>query len=79
MSIILPEGATIDDLGNKIFAQAAEIKRLRAALEFYRDPVAWKKKHDPNNDIQIPDFYSETSFGDTAEVALTVGQPVDKT
>lgn len=45
-------------------------ERLRAALEFYRDPVAWKKLHDPHDDVRVPDFYSETSFGDTAEVAL---------
>lgn len=49
---------------------SAEIAGLRAALEFYADPVAWKAKHDPQNDIQVPDFYSETSFGDTAVAAL---------
>lgn len=49
---------------------ADEIERLRAALEFYRDPVAWKKLHDPNDDVRVPDFYRETSFGDTAEGAL---------
>jgi len=42
----------------------------RKALEFYADPFAWKKKHDPENDVQVPDFYSETSFGDMASEAL---------
>lgn len=55
----------------------AEIERLRVALEFYRDPFTWKKKHDPGDDVQVPDFYSETSFGDTAEVALAVQQKGD--
>lgn len=50
--------------------QRAEIERLRAALEFYADPASWKKQHDPDNDVQIPDFYSETSFADTAIAAL---------
>ncbi len=44
---------------------------IRDALEFYTDPFAWKKKHDPDNDVQVPDFYSETSFGDTAGEALS--------
>lgn len=42
----------------------------RRALEFYADPFAWKAKHDPENDVSIPDFYSETSFGDFANTAL---------
>lgn len=45
-------------------------KALRAALEFYRNPFAWKKLHDPHDDVRVPDFYSETSFGDTAAEAL---------
>lgn len=55
----------------KIEEQRRTIKGLREALEFYADPFAWKKKHDPENDIQVPDFYSETSFGDTATAALS--------
>jgi hypothetical protein len=43
---------------------------VREALEFYADPFAWKKKHDPGDDVRVPDFYSETSFGDTAVAAL---------
>jgi hypothetical protein len=41
------------------------------ALEFYADPWTWKKLHDPEDLIRIPDFYSETSFGDTARTALS--------
>lgn len=58
---------------------AAEITKLRAqrdaaarALSFYADPFAWKAAQDPNDDISVPDFYSETSFGDTAAEALSV-------
>ena len=47
----------------------------RKALEFYADPFAWKKKHDPENDVQVPDFYSETSFGDMASEALATHPP----
>lgn len=42
----------------------------REVLEFYADPFAWKRKHDPQDVIGIPDFYSETSFGDRAAEAL---------
>lgn len=52
---------------------------VRGALKFYADPFAWKKKHDPDDVVRIPDFYSETSFGDTAVealVALASSQPV---
>jgi hypothetical protein len=45
---------------------------VRTALEFYADPFAWKKEHDPENDVQVPDFYSEINFGDTAEAALAL-------
>lgn len=41
-------------------------------LSFYADPFAWKAAHDPENDISVPDFYSETSFGDTAAEALAL-------
>lgn len=46
--------------------QAERLTETHAALLFYADPFAWKKLHDPENDVQVPDFYSETSFGDTA-------------
>lgn len=52
----------------------AELQRhkagLRDALAFYADPAAWKRRHDPEDDVRIPDFYDETSFGDTAKAAL---------
>ncbi len=60
----------MDMVAAKIESDAKVIAVLRKALEFYADPAAWKTKYDPHNDIQIPDFYSETSFGDTAIVAL---------
>ncbi len=44
--------------------------KIRDILEFYANPRAWKLKHDPENDIGVPDFYSELSFGDMAEEAL---------
>jgi hypothetical protein len=46
------------------------IKRMRAALEFYKDPIAWKRANDPHNDIQVPAFYDELCFGDEAADAL---------
>lgn len=46
------------------------LPELVSALEFYADPWAWKKLHDPDDLVRIPDFYSETSFGDTARAAL---------
>ncbi len=60
----------IPEFQAEIARQVKVIAVLRKALEFYADPAAWKTKYDPHNDIQIPDFYSETSFGDTAIVAL---------
>lgn len=42
----------------------------REVMEFYADPFAWKKKNDPQNLVQIPDFYSELSFGGAATEAL---------
>lgn len=53
-------------------AATSDAERLRNVLEFYADPFAWKKRHDPDNSIQVPDFYSETSFGDTAAEALSI-------
>lgn len=55
---------------DRALAAESQLKIAREALRFYADPFAWKKLHDPENDLQIPDFYSETSFGDTAIVAL---------
>lgn len=51
-------------------AAAAQANAVREALEFYADPFAWKKKHDPEDVIRVPDFYGETSFGDMAIEAL---------
>ena len=45
-------------------------ERMRRALEFYADPIAWKKKNDPDDLVRIPDFYSELSFGDKAKEVL---------
>lgn len=50
----------------------AERDAAARALTFYADPFAWKAAHDPGDDISVPDFYSETSFGDTAVEALSV-------
>ena len=52
------------------FKHEATIKKLRAALEFYADPAAWKREHDPDDSVQIPDFYSETDFATMAIEAL---------
>lgn len=60
------------ELQDDILAAKTEIERLRAALRFYADPYAWKKENDPDDDVHVPDFYSETSFGDTAVVALGI-------
>lgn len=46
------------------------IQQAVEALQFYADPFAWKKLHDPDDNVRVPDFYSETSFGDTAQEAL---------
>ena len=43
----------------------------KEALEFYADPIAWKKQHDLEDNVVVPDFYEETSFGDMAKEALT--------
>jgi hypothetical protein len=48
------------------------IAELEAALRFYADP--YKFTDCRGNDIQVPDFYSETDFGETARVALKGGQ-----
>ena len=45
---------------------ADEIERLRAALRFYAEPHG--------DGVQIPDFYSELDFGETARAALAKGE-----
>ncbi len=50
---------------------------MREALTFYADPFAWKAKHDPDDVVRIPDFYSETSFGDKAADALAETRRTD--
>jgi hypothetical protein len=50
----------------------AEIERLRSALRFYAEPYKYTDIH--GDDIQVPDFYSETDFGETARLALE-GKP----
>jgi hypothetical protein len=66
--------AHVDDGGGLTHRNAidllAAVERLRAALDFYADPLTWKRQHDPRDDIPIPDFYSELSFGDRARDAL---------
>jgi len=47
---------------------AQEIERLRAALRFYAEPYKYTDIH--GDDVQVPDFYSETDFGETARLAL---------
>jgi hypothetical protein len=48
--------------------QAARIAELEAALRFYADPFKYTDIH--GDDVQVPDFYSETDFGETARAAL---------
>ena len=50
----------------EIYRLRGEIKRLRETLEFYANPYG-KCKY-------VPDFYSELSFGETAEDALKEGE-----
>jgi hypothetical protein len=57
-------------LHDALAAEREARERMREALEFYADPFTWKKLHDPENDVQIPDFYSECCFGETAQAAL---------
>ena len=47
---------------------AARIAKLEAALRFYADPSKYTDIH--GDDVQVPDFYSETDFGETARAAL---------
>jgi hypothetical protein len=47
---------------------AQEIERLRAALRFYAEPYKYTDIH--GDDVQVPDFYSETDFGETARLTL---------
>jgi hypothetical protein len=49
----------------------------KEALEFYADPIAWKKQHDLEDSVRVPDFYDETSFGDMAKEALASLQGED--
>jgi hypothetical protein len=51
---------------------------IREALEFYAYPWAWKKIHDPQDIIGIPDFYSELSFGSAAKEAIAVIEAASK-
>ncbi len=53
-----------------LYARSTPSQGVVEALEFYADPFAWKKKHDPDDVVRVPDFYSETSFGDTALEAI---------
>ena len=48
------------------------ITKLEAALRFYADPFKYTDIH--GDDVQVPDFYSETDFGETARVALEGGK-----
>lgn len=65
------------DLKNSDNKEMLDERKIREALEFYSDPLKWKK--DNNSDIQIPDFYSELSFGDMADEALSYDpwQPIE--
>jgi hypothetical protein len=49
-------------LTSAVAAQQEELRRLREALEFYADP---RGRCD-----QVPDFYDELCFGETAQAAL---------
>ncbi len=63
-------------LGQRTYNEVAEhIAEIESALRFYADPFAWKKQNDPADVIRVPDFYSETSFGDTALAALQSSTP----
>ena len=44
------------------------IEKLEAALRFYAEP--WKYTDYHGDDVQVPDFYSELDFGETARKAL---------
>jgi predicted enzyme related to lactoylglutathione lyase len=66
----MTERSTVEKLRSFEADLIAENARLRAALQFYADPFDWKKKHDRDDDMRIPDFYSEMCFGDTAREAL---------
>lgn len=65
------EGCPAGDFGPCDCTDLPQTEQVREALEFYADPFAWKKKNDPEDVVRIPDFYSETSFGDTAIEALS--------
>jgi len=64
-----PGGQLIEmSLGEYVARKNAEIERLRAALRFYAEPYKYTDIH--GDDVQVPDFYSETDFGETARLAL---------
>ena len=58
----------IGEAATQIERLRAENERLRAALRFYADP--WKYTDCHGDDVQVPDFYSELDFGETARAAL---------
>ena len=59
-----------ENVKNKIACQRKDdrIAELEAALRFYADPFKYTDIH--GDDVQVPDFYSETDFGETARAAL---------
>lgn len=73
-SLLRGEAEALDrshkDLGHRLAEAGRENAKLRETLAYYADPFAWKKAHDPDDDMRIPDFYSEMEFGDKAREAL---------
>lgn len=57
---------------NEIEELEDRISALEAALRFYADPSKYTDIH--GDDVQVPDFYSETDFGETARVVLAGGK-----
>jgi hypothetical protein len=53
--------------------EAAWVGKVREALEFYASPHS--KKGDDGYLVNVPDFYSELSFGDRAQEALSLIPP----
>ena len=53
-------------------AAQGRIAALEEALRFYAEPDKYTDCHE--NDVQIPDFYSELDFGKTARAALKGGE-----
>lgn len=58
----------MNEAADCIESQAARIAELEVALRFYADPSKYTDIH--GDDVQVPDFYSETDFGETARAAL---------